>query len=277
MDLVLAKMPAEDLYAETGVQPTPISTLYQLTAEKGRRLSKARHLLPVADGFNFLFAGAPRIEKSMASRTQLYNPQTRAWSDRLLSMFSVPRELFPKLVDAGTVLGPLQQKIALDTRLEDARVVASCSNELAAALAGLPVEKGENWGYLRSGNWNTVGTEIDEPIISEQTRGLKYTNEIGYGGRVNFHQNVVGLWVLQECQRVWDKEGRGLEGDMLGHLAGSVTPFECLIDLRDPRFSSPGDMPQKVQNFCRETFQAVPRKPGAVTRCVLESLALFYR
>ena len=35
--------------------------------------------------------------------------------------------------------------------------------------------------------------------------------------------------------------------------------------------------PLKIQTFCRDTGQSVPRKPGPIIRCVLESLALFYR
>ena len=36
-------------------------------------------------------------------------------------------------------------------------------------------------------------------------------------------------------------------------------------------------MPLKIQAFCKETNQEIPRKPGPIVRCVLESLALLYR
>lgn len=277
MTRVLTRMPWEEIYAETGVQPAPINTLFQLASEKGKRLSKARHLLPIADGFNYLFTGVARIEVSMASRTQLYNPQTQSWSDRMLGTFSIPGQLFPPLIEAGTTLGPLSELIARETRLEDTAVIATCSHDLAAALAGLPVDKNERWGYLCSGPWVTLGTEVEEPIINDRARDLNFTNEIIYGNRVNFHQHSVGLFILNECRKKWEKEGRGLDEDMLGHLAGAVTPFESLIDIRDPRFLTSGDMPEKVQAYCRETQQVVPRKPGAITRCILESLALCYR
>ncbi len=68
-----------------------------------------------------------------------------------------------------------------------------------------------------------------------------------------------------------------MDDDMLSHLAGSAVPFECLIDPADQRFFEPGDMPLKIQAFCKESNQPVPRKPGPVYRCVLESLALHYR
>jgi len=33
----------------------------------------------------------------------------------------------------------------------------------------------------------------------------------------------------------------------------------------------------EIQAFCKETNQLVPRKPGQIVRCILESLALLYR
>ena len=68
--------------------------------------------------------------------------------------------------------------------------------------------------------------------------------------------------------------GNGNIGNL---LAGAAPPFESLINLADPRFLTPGDMPAKVQAYCKETGQTVPRKPGPILRCVLESLALLYR
>ena len=277
MQKVLSIVPEETLYQETGIHSKPGNTLCQLAAEKPRRLSRAQHFLPVADAFNYLLAGTPRLEKSMASTTQLYNPATQAWSDRLISALALPPKLFPALVSAGTELGPLRPEIAKMGGLEDAQVVASCSHETAAALAGLPVRPGESWAYLRLGSWATMGAEIAQPIITEASRERGFINETGYGGSVRFSKQVVGLWLLEECRRFWKERDREIEDTLLSHLAGSAPPFESLINAADPRFLQPGDMPLKIQSFCRETNQPVPRKPGEIIRCILESLALFYR
>jgi len=277
MRKVLDKLPVEVLYDETGVQASPTNTIFQLTSEKSKRLSKASHLMPVADGFNYLLTGTPRIELSTASRTQLYNPVTRSWSDRICQALSIPTSLFPPLVDAGTALGPLRSTLAKETGLVDTQVVASCSHDIAAALVGLPVEEGESWAYLRSGAWAVIGTETDSPIIDSASRERQFTNEIGFMGKVNFHKHAPGLWLMKECQRIWESEGRGMDTELLTHLAGSTPPFESIIDPTDPRFLSSGDMPAKIQAFCRETNQPVPRKPGPIVRCVLESLALSFR
>ena len=276
MKEVLSKVPWETIYEETGGHQTTMNTLFQLGAEKPRRLKRTR-LLPIADGFNFLLSGVPRIEMSLASTTQLYNPVTRTWSDRLSKALRLPPELFAHVVPAGTKLGALRPEIMKETHLEDARVVASCSHEMAAALAGLPVDRNENWVFLRSGTWAVMGTSLIGPIINEASRESNFNNETGYGGSVHFYKHVVGLWILEECKRFWKEKDRELYDDVLTHLAIAASPFECLIDPADPRFLTPGDMPLKIQAFCRETNQAVPRKPGPILRCVLESLALQYR
>ena len=277
MQKVLSKVPRQTIYEETGVWPRPANTLFQLGAERSRRLSRAKHLLPVADAFNYLLGGVPRSEISLASTTQLYNPVTKGWSHRLLDALHLPPQLLPPLVPAGTELGALRSEIAQTTGLEDARVVVSCSYEAAAALAGLPIGPGETWAYLELGSRSVMGTELAGPIITDTSCALNFNNEAGYAGSVRFSKQTVGLWILEECRRFWNEKDREIDDTLLAHLAGSAPPFESLINPDDPRFAEPGDMPLKIQAFCRETNQPVPRKPGPVIRCVLESLALQYR
>ena len=277
MQKVLSKVTREAIYQETGVCPVPANTLFQLGAERPRRLNRAKHLLPVADAFNYLLAGVPRCEMSQASTTQLYNPVSKTWSNRLLQILDLPPQLLPPLVPAGTELGPLRPEIAKTTGLEDAQVVASCSHETAAALAGLPISPGENWAYLRLGPWTVMGTELPNPIITDTSRALNFTNEAGYGGSVRLSKQTVGLWIMEECRRFWKERDHEIDDGLLTHLAGSAPPFDSLINPADPRFLAPGDMPLKIQAYCRETNQPVPRKPGPIIRCVLESLALQYR
>ncbi len=276
MTEIFTRIPWETVYEETGVQRGHLRTLVQFGAEKTRRL-KAGQFLPIADGFNYLLAGVPRVEMSAASATQLFNPLTRTWSERLRQDLRLPAELFPKVVPAGTTLGPLRETIAREMKLEDAKVISTCSNELAAALVGLPITEGEDWGFLRLGARAVTGAELAEPLINNVVRELGFTNETGFGGTVLFYKNLVGLDLLDECRRYWSRQDQELENQVLMHLATSAEPFESLINVEDPRFAEPGDMPLKIQAFCRETGQIVPRKPGAITRCVLESLALQYR
>ena len=274
---VFSKVPWETVYEETGVQQGPANTLFQLVVEKSNRLSRAGHLMPVADGFNYLLAGVPRTELSLASTTQLYNPVAKAWSERLLKALKLPQNLFPQLISAGTELGPLRPELVQETGLEEARVITSCSHGVAAALAGLPLVEGEHWAYLHLGHSSVIGTELAIPVINEETRRLNFTNSIGYGGNALFHKPTVGLWVLDECRRFWQDKDRALDGDLLVHLAGAAAPFASMINPEDPQFATPGDMPLKIQAYCKATNQTIPRKPGAIFRCILESLAMLHR
>jgi rhamnulokinase len=276
VDKFLSKVPWETVYNETGVQRRPGNTLFQLAVES-RRLKKTARLLPVADGFNYLFSGTAQIEESQASATQLFNPVAKAWSEGLLKALHLPGDLLPGVVPAGTKLGPLRTDIAKETHLPDAQVVASCSHEIAAALVGLPITEGEGWGFLWPGQWTRIGSVIETPFINEVSREFGFTNELGYGQSVSLYKQAMGFWIFDECKRFWSEADRALDSEVLMHLAVSAPPFEALIDPSDPRFATPGDMPLKIQAYCKETNQEVPRKPGPITRCILESLALFYR
>jgi rhamnulokinase len=262
--------------AETGSPALPTSTLSQLAAENSRRLRKSHCLLPIADGFNYLLSGVPAVELSSASTTQLLNPVMRQWSDHLLHDLELRRELLPLIAGSGTKLGMLRPEIAADTRLDGVQVLATCSSQSAATLAGLPLEPGKDWAYLRVGDDTVIGAELPAPLINEVTRKLNYTNELCFGGAANFYRRTVGLSILNECKRFWLQQDRELSEDVLLHLATTSPAFEALINPAEPRFSEPGDMPLKIQAYCRDTGQEVPRKPGQIIRCVLESLALHY-
>jgi len=277
MEATLARVPWEEVYAETGVQPTHVNTLFQLATEKPRRLDRAGHFLPLADAFNFLLGGDPRSERSLASMTQLFNPTTGAWSEGLIKKLKLAPKIFPGVVPAGTKLGKMRPEIAGETGLADTRVMASCSHEIAAGLAGIPAEPGESWAFLRLGNAAVIGTELPEPLINDATRQMNMTNQPGAAGTVAFYKHAAGLWILDECKRYWKQRERDLDDSVLRHLAVSAPAFESLIDFADPRFFTPGDMPLKIQQYCEETRQEIPRKPGPVLRCILESLALHFR
>lgn len=277
MDHLMSRLSPEALYEETGAQLSPYSTLVQLTAEKSRRLSKAGKLMPIADGFNYLLSGEACVEASSASATQLYNPTHKSWSARLIHDTKLPARIFPQVIPGGTVLGPLRKAIADQTRIEDVDVVSSCSHEMAATMAGIPAEPGVNWAFLQMGTHSVIGTELPRACLDSSALRHGFTNEAGYGGTFRLSKPTVGFWILQECRRYWAEQNEELDLEMMMHLAGTADPFECLINPAAAMFLTPGEMPQKIKAFCRDSGQPIPRKPGPIIRCVLESIALYYR
>ena len=274
---VLSRVLWQTICEETGVPALHQSTLFQLGAEKPRHLRRADHLLPVADGFNFLLSGVPWTEMSSASATQLFNPMSRTWSDRLIAALELPAKLLPTVVPGGTKLRALRPEIAKAIRLDDAHVVASCSNELAAALVGLPVQEDENFAFMRLGRNAVVGTQMTEPVISDASRDAGISHTIGYQGAVYCHAETVGVRILEECRHFWAESEHALDECALAHLAATAEAHVSLVNLADPRFATPGDVVAKIQAYCRETDQLAPRRPGAVYRCLMESLAFLYR
>lgn len=265
----------ENVFAETGIQFMAINSLYQLATESKERLAKTRLLLSVADAFNYFLCGTATVEESMASTFQLYNPRTRAWSDYLIRLLNLPREAFPQIVSSGTRLGPIKHDLAEELGLGDIPVIATCSHDTGAAVAAVPAQ-GRNWAYISSGTWSLLGVELPKPILTDICRQHNFTNEIGYGGTVRLLKNIVGLWVVQECRRYWSEAGNHIDYGTLTQLAAEAPAFQAVVDLTDSRFVAPGDMPNKIASFCRETGQAAPSTPGGIIRCVLESLALVY-
>jgi rhamnulokinase len=274
---------AECIFNETGIQMMHINMLYQLAAEQERSprlLALAERFLNIADFVHFLLCGVARAEESLASTTQLYNPASRNWSERLIREFGFPRHIFPEIVPSGTVLGPLRSGLAVELGAGvgvQVQVVATCSHDTGAAVAAVPAEAGENWAYLSSGTWSLLGVELPEPRLDEVARELNFTNEAGYGGTTRFLKNIVGLWLLQELRRSWAERGEAFDYARLSREAEGAPAFGPLIHPGDNRFAKPGEMPEKIAAYCREQGVAAPESVGAMVRCVYESLALQYR
>ena len=104
VDDVLAKVPAADLYAVTGVQQMPINTIYQLAAEaRTRQLAAARTLLLIPDLLAYWLTGEIGAEVTNASTTQLYDTRARDWAWDLIGRAGLPAGLFPPLRQPGSV------------------------------------------------------------------------------------------------------------------------------------------------------------------------------
>jgi rhamnulokinase len=181
--------------------------------------------------------------------------------------------LLPELVEPGTRLGPLAADVAAETGLGSPAVVAVGTHDTASAVAGVPF-RASGSAYVSAGTWSLVGLELGEPAITDATFAANLTNEGGVGGTFRLLRNVTGLWLLDECRRTWSAAGRELAFDELVAAAEGAEPLRSLIDPNDPSFAGPGDMPQRIVDFCAANGQPQPADVAAVSRCILESLAL---
>lgn len=265
MARVLERIPADELYAITGLQQLPFNTLYQLAGEE----VAGETFLMIPDLLAYWLTGEIGVERTNASTTQLYDVLARDWSGEVVARARLPRRVLPRLFEPGDVLGHV---LAVETGLSAGTpVVAVGSHDTASAVVAVPAE-GDRFAYISSGTWSLVGLELEAPVLTEEARVANFTNEGGVDGRIRFLRNVMGLWILQECLRVWGDDLETLLQDAAG-----APPFAVLIDPDAPEFLAPGNMPRSIDEQCRATGQEPPRSRAAAVRCILESLALAYR
>jgi rhamnulokinase len=279
METAFARVPRLEIFRQTGIQFMRFNTLYQLLAlqrDRSPLLELAEHLLFMPDLFHFFFTGVKVNELTDASTSQFYDPTARNWAFDLLRQFGLPAKILGTLVPPGRALGPLRPAVVTETGISPVPVIAPASHDTAAAVAAVPAQ-GQSWAYISSGTWSLMGVELPAPLINERVLDINFTNEGGVDGTTRFLKNIMGLWLVQECRRAWERAGKSYGYDELARLADAAPPFVSLVNPDDASFMLPPNMPAALADFCRRTGQPAPSEPGAVVRCALESLALRYR
>jgi rhamnulokinase len=277
MEQVFARVPRDVLYARTGIQFLPINTLYQLHAHERMQpgeLAQAYRLLMIPDLLHSWLCGSFTIERTNATTTQCWDPIAGAWVTDVLNQLELPTTMLPQVIEAGTVLGEVLPELRGD--LGAARVVAPATHDTGSAIVATPVQLAGGWGYISSGTWSLVGLELPRPVMTPEALAANCTNEGGVFGTTRFLKNVMGLWLLQECQRSFARDGRARDYDTLLADVDGVPPFTALIDPDDPRFLAPRDMPAAINAYLQQHGQRPLAAPAAFARCIMESLVLRY-
>jgi rhamnulokinase len=268
-EAVFARVPRAEVFRQTGVQILPFNTLYQLVSLVQRHdpsLESAQRLLTIPDLFYYWLTGVPVNEFTNATTTQCFNTLSGDWAFDLLETLGIPTRLFSPVSHPGQILG----------KNDGVPVVLAPHHDTACAVVGVPVQN-PDFAYLSSGTWSLLGLELERPIINDQALALNVTNEGGYGKTSRLLKNIMGLWLLQESRRTWLAQRQEYSYDRLAMLAQQSPALAALIDPDDATFLPPGDMPSRINAFCRKTGQPEPQNVGAVARCIFESLALKYR
>jgi rhamnulokinase len=279
LDEAFRRVPRERIFAATGSQFLELNTLYQLLAMRTGRsplLDAADRLLMLPDLFAYWLSSAAVTEYTVATTTQCFDVQGGDWARPLLAELDLPTSLLPDVVPTGTVVGGLRADVAAEVDLPDARVIATAAHDTASAVAAVPFA-GENAAYISLGTWSLVGAEIPAPRVDDAVLAGQFTNEGGAGGRIRLLRNVAGLWLVEECRRVWATRGRVLDHDDVARLATGAPARRSFVNVDAPEFLLPDNMPAAIRAACARSGQPVPEGEGAILRCALESLALRYR
>ena len=276
---VRAIIPDEELFARTGIAFNSFNTLYQLYAMKEEgdpALESAQDLLFLPDLLAYFLTGKKGTEYTIASTSQLLNPFTRDWDRELMAKLGIPAHIFGEVKLPGTVRGTLLPEIARECGVAEIPVIAIGGHDTASAVAAVPAKE-KDFAYISSGTWSLLGAEVQKPLCTEGVMKANYTNEGGVDGSIRLLKNIMGLWIIQECKREWDRRGSETSFGELVELSMQAPAFKAILDVDDACFLAPGDMPARIQAYCAKSGQPVPEGKGEISRVIYESLALKYR
>lgn len=270
---VFALVPEDELYARTGIQRAIYNTIYQLAAHKKynpKDLADAKYLLMIPDYFHFKLSGKMVQEYSEATTSQLLNPKTKDWDYELIERLGLPTGIFQKVYMPGTVVGDLTPEVVAKVGY-NCKVVLPPTHDTASAVMAVPSNQKDTC-YISSGTWSLMGVERDEPDCSAISKEANFTNEGGYGGKITYLANIMGLWMIQSVRNQ-------LAPDMsYGDLCeqASKETISSIVDCQDDSFLSPDDMVEAVKDYCRKTNQVVPETLPQLASVIYNSLAKCY-
>ena len=270
----------EKFYGITGLQFMEFNTAFQLLSlvrERPEVFERTDKILLTPDLLGYFLTGEKHAEFSIASTTQLMDAYTGKWSKEVLDALGIPGRILPEIIPCGTKAGKVTDAIKEELGLEgDIDVIAVAGHDTQSAMVSVPTQE-KDFIFMSCGTWSLFGTELDKPLINETSSRLDITNESGYGGRISFLKNIIGLWMIQESRRQWIREGREYSFGEMEKMAQEAEPLKCFVDTAAPDFNPAGNIPRRIREYCEKTGQYVPQSDGEIVRCINQSLAMKYR
>jgi rhamnulokinase len=273
---VYQRISAAHLRTITGIEMSRINTLYQLCADADDLQDKPWLTLP--EYTLHRLGGRAVAEYTNATHTQLVDAEKRSWSPEIFAAVGLVREAAAPIVGPGTVIGKLKGRELNLLGLDGAELIAPACHDTASAIAGI-ADSGDDWAYISSGTWSLVGTTLKEPINGEAAQTANFTNLGAVGGRICFHKNVNGMWMLRQCMTEWAAEIDWTVPELIA-AAEHLSPPAALLNVDDPDLLLPGEMPARMNRQLKrrglqplaEGAEAAP----AMTSLILHSLAARY-
>ena len=179
------------------------------------------------DLLNFWLTGVKANEFSDTTTSQCYDPRAGTWAYEMLEKLGIPTRFS---VTPAARTGSYRRGrcwatccpvVAEETGLGAVPVIAPATHDTGAAVAAVPMDP-DNAIYLSSGTWSLMGVEITEPIINDAMLAYNLTNEGGVNGTFRLLKNIMGLWLVQECRREWQRAGEDHDyGEMVEMAAAA--------------------------------------------------------
>ena len=204
---LLEKIPARALFAMTASDLKRHYTLAQVYSQViscDPLLTTADKLLLIPDLLNYLFTGSVTAEMTIAGTSQLLSSSGDSWNKTLLALLEIPEKLFPAITSPGTALGPIQRAYEIETGFSQLKFVSVSGHDTASATSVVDMDHTST--FVSTGTTIVVGTETHNPLISDLCFRYGFKNCPGTEGKNLLMRNNTGFWILQQCQRQWQRQ-----------------------------------------------------------------------
>src|SRR5688572_15248513 len=234
----------------------------------------ATRCLFLPDYFNFLLSGRMENELTIASTSQLLDVHSTNWSRPALDYFRIPPQWFTPPILSGTSLARIRKDIAAGSpALAKTRVIAVPGHDTACAYDAMPASPHGTDLFLSSGTWSLVGFESDTPVLGDDARAARISNERIGDGRYRPLTNVIGLWMLEGTLKDFaSRPSTDREWAALINAAEKLPAPHPLLDVTDAAFANPPSMKQAIDAQLKRRKMSVPRNLAGYMRLICESL-----
>lgn len=263
------------LQQRVGSGVASMTTLCQLRAmaeQEPEALERATHLLWIADLVHHMLCGEAATDWTLATVSQLRNVGSGLWDRDLLDRLGIPTHMLPPIYSTPAILGRVSRERAPHEKLVGVPVVAGVGHDTSAASAALaPLKRGDL--YLSAGTWTMLGACTGEFDLPDRPESMSVVAMGLAFGNWGLFSGGMGLWLLQECRRLWEERGESVPDHAALMEAAAASDFESRFDAGDQRFFAPGDMLAEIAAACREAGRPVPQSQAETTRVIFDSLA----
>jgi len=269
----------KEVYDLTGIQIMNFNSLYQLFAAKRENfaaIQSAKSILFIPDALSYMLTGRQVCEYTIASTSQMLNPRTKTFESKLVEKIGIDPSILLPITMPGEIIGYVEEATLKECSIDKTPVIAVAGHDTGAAVAAVPAEN-ENFAYLSSGTWSLMGIEVKDPIITDESFEMNFTNEGGVDGTTRFLKNITGMWLLEQCRKEWEELEKTYSYPHIVKMSESVPGFQSFIDPDHPSFANPEKMTEAIVAFCNNTGQKAPETDAEFIRCIFDSLALKYK
>jgi sugar (pentulose or hexulose) kinase len=279
LNKIAQKVSLRGIYDQTGVFPTNIRVLMQLYSEissGSSRILSGKHFLLLPDLLGYFLTGNLVAERSIASVASLLDRNGINWCFDLLEKLSVPRDIFPPLVDGwrDDTRVPFLPEIYEELNLKKMNLVKVVSHDTESALLAAPMLDRKKL-FVSMGTSVICGVQIDRPVINDDAYRQKFKNIYGAFGSYSLCKDFNGLWILEKCIEYWRRNNPSLTYDDVISACELERSNYRLIDVNDASIKFyKNSMPEAINEYCLQNNQPEAYSIGEIANCIFASIAV---